>query len=121
VRGFEMPVTIDEMNRVTSLPLVQGAFCQVPHLQKQPYVYFVQNEDGFVKIGTTRHVKSRLVRMQIDNCMKIKLIGKMKGGFDLEAELHKRFKKYRKRGEWFHPAPELIEYILNNKMYGRKV
>ena len=57
--------------------------------------------------------------MQIDNCMKIKLMGKIKGGQELESKLHKKFKKYHKRGEWFHPSPELIEYIVKNKM-GRK-
>ena len=115
-----MPVTIDEMNRVTSLPLVQGTFCQVPHLQKQPYVYFVQNEAGYIKIGTTRHVKSRVNKIQCDNHMKIKLIGKMKGGFDLEIKLHRKFKQYRKRGEWFEGTPELLEYIASNKMYRRE-
>lgn len=59
--------------------------------------------------------------MQIDNCMEVKLIGKMKGSYDLETKLHRRFKQYRKRGEWFNPAPELLEYIANNKMYRRKV
>lgn len=88
-------------------------------VRKQPYVYFVQNEDRYIKIGFTRHIKSRLVRIQIDNCMRVKLIGKMKGGQELESTLHRKFKKYRKRGEWFNPGPELIEYIAENKMYRR--
>ena len=89
-------------------------------VRKQPYVYFVQNEDGYIKIGFTRHIKSRLVRMQIDNCMKLKLIGKVKGGQELESKLHRKFKQYRKRGEWFGAVPELLEYISTHKIYKGK-
>lgn len=118
-----MPVTVEELNEACSLKpgFVQGAFCQIPYMRKPSYVYFAQSEDGFIKIGCTRLVNTRLRIMQVDNCMEIKQIGKMKGGRELESELHKKFKEYRKRGEWFNPVPELLEYIANNKMYRRKV
>ena len=119
-----MPATLKEhLESLTVRPNFEwGLSSGTPScVRKQPYVYFVQNEDGYIKIGTTRHLKSRLVRMQIDNCMKIKLIGKIKGGRELESNLHRKFKPYRKRGEWFEGSPELLEYIANNKMYRRKV
>lgn len=118
-----MPVTVEELNEGCNLSPVypQGAVCPVDYLQRQHYIYFVQSEDGFIKIGCSQNVKSRFRTIQGDNHMKIKLIGKMKGGYDLEAKLHRKFKKFRKRGEWFHPAPELIGYIASNKMYRRKV
>ena len=122
IRSSDMPVTVEEMNNVSHINYIypQGCACPVPYLQKQPYVYFVQSSDGYVKIGTTRHIKSRVGKIQVDNHMRIKLIGKMKGGFDLELKLHLKFKRYRKRGEWFHPAPELIEYIAENNINKEK-
>ena len=118
-----MPATLKEhLESLTVRPNFEwGITSGTPsRLRKQPYVYFVQNEDGFIKIGFTRHIKSRLVRMQIDNCMKVKLIGKMKGGRDLEMKLHRKFKQYRKRGEWFVAVPELLEYISTHKLYKGK-
>ena len=58
--------------------------------------------------------------MQIDNCMKIKLIGTMRGGQELGTKLHRKFKKHRNRGEWFEGTPELLEYISTHKIYKGK-
>ena len=115
-----MPVTLEEHLESLNVKHIYptGSFCKLPYM-REPYIYFVQSEDGYIKIGCTQRLKLRIKAIQACNPLKIKLVGKMKGGYDLEAELHKRFKKYRKRGEWFHPAPELIEYIVKNKM-GRK-
>lgn len=99
---------------------VQGAYCRIPYMKKSSYVYFVQSEDGFIKIGCTQNLKSRIRHIQIYNHMKIRLIGKVKGGHDVEAKLHKKFKKHRKRGERFNPAPELLEYISTHKIYKGK-
>lgn len=117
-----MPVTLGEhlksLNDQHIYPT--GSYCKLPYT-RMFYVYFAQSEDGYIKIGCTQNLKSRIRHIQIYNHMKIKLIGKMKGGRDLEVKLHRKFKQYRKRGEWFNPATELLEYIANNKMYRRKV
>ena len=116
-----MPATLkehlDSLNTKHIYPI--GAYCQLLYNRKT-YIYFIQSEDGFIKIGCTQTLKKRIKAIQACNALKIKLIGKMKGGYDLESELHLKFKRYRKRGEWFHPVPELLEYIAENNINKEK-
>ena len=120
--GADMPVTLKEhLKSITVEPcFVQGAFCKIPYMTKPSYIYFMQSEDFYIKIGCTRNIKSRIKAVQAHNPMKIKLIGKMKGGYDLEVKIHRRFKKHRTRGEWFEGSPELLEYIATHKIYKGK-
>ena len=116
-----MPVTIEEhlesLNDQHIYPT--GSYCKLPYTRIF-YVYFAQSEDGYIKIGCTQNLKSRIRHIQIYNHMKIKLIGKMKGGHEVEAMLHRKFKQHRKRGEWFEGSPELLEYIETHKIYKGK-
>jgi hypothetical protein len=80
--------------------------------------YFVQagTEEGPIKIGTTsRDVVSRIEQLQCGNAEVIWLLGCIDGkGSDYEATLHEKFKDFRKNGEWFEPAPELLSFIACN-------
>jgi hypothetical protein len=33
-----------------------------------------------------------------------------------EVDLHKKFEKYHKKGEWFYYAPEIINYFRQRKV-----
>lgn len=75
------------------------------------HVYFIQvGDDGPVKIGRTAlSVKARLSAIQTGCPYELKLIGVVDdatGG--LEQELHRKFRRWRMRGEWFRPVPSVL-------------
>lgn len=76
------------------------------------YVYFIQCETGFIKIGfATGNPEARLVTLQSGNHEKISLLGFVCAERQEEARLHLLFRSLRHRGEWFRPQRELLEYI----------
>lgn len=72
-------------------------------------VYFIAL-GGLVKIGKTRNLKSRVNDFSHPD---IRVLASQPGYTELEAELHRRFKAFRIKGEWFHPAPVLLEYVAS--------
>ena len=76
------------------------------------YVYAVQSGE-FVKIGVSREPERRLVKLQADCPMEAKLLGVIEGGYKLEKVLHKRFRKYHARGEWFHMQGPVLAWAEN--------
>lgn len=75
-------------------------------------VYFIrQGDDGYIKIGYSEHIKKRLRGLQGASPVKLQLLATMNGTTKDEQDLHKRFKSYRKMGEWFEPVPELLDFI----------
>ncbi len=75
-------------------------------------IYFVQcGKNGPVKIGCTGNVEDRITQMQTSCPYELKLLWKINGGKEDEAELHEQWKHERIRGEWFRPSRQLLEYI----------
>lgn len=75
-------------------------------------VYFIQQgADGPIKIGVTVDVEKRRRVLQTGSAQTLVLLSTIKGTEKQEAELHRRFKHLRLRGEWFRPEPELLAYI----------
>lgn len=79
-------------------------------------VYFIQiaKKQGPVKIGTAMDVDKRLKVLQIANPYKLQIISVLvckskKHAYAIEEQLHKEFKRYLIRGEWF--SYEVIEKI----------
>lgn len=79
-------------------------------------VYFIEADGVAVKIGFTHDVVRRIRVMQIDCPHRLYVIGAMKAGYQIESKLHKKFRRYRIRGEWFNLAPEILEYIRENSI-----
>lgn len=76
------------------------------------WVYFVQVGDGGpIKIGITHDVAQRLAFLQTANPGDLRLLCSIRGGKEVERELHARFAAFRLRGEWFSPALELLQYV----------
>lgn len=76
------------------------------------HVYFLQNgRRKLVKIGFSGDHTSRIGGIQSMNPDKLKLLATVPGSRRLEAELHKRFAKYRVQGEWFSVEGALAAYI----------
>jgi hypothetical protein len=74
-------------------------------------VYFIFSPDhaatrggeypGFVKIGWSKNVDTRLKSLQTSSPLPLTLLGKLAASRRLEKELHLRFEPYRASGEWF--------------------
>ena len=89
---------------------------------KNNRVYFIQVEPphGPIKIGVTNNVKKRLSSLQAANPYKLKVLYSCEGSYPHEKVLHKFFKKYKKRGEWFHPAEQILGAIKDKKIWDEK-
>jgi hypothetical protein len=76
-------------------------------------VYFLQvDHHGPIKIGYTRkNPINRILLHQHASPYEIRWIGYMIGVPIDEIRTHERFAGFRIRGEWFHPAKELVDYI----------
>lgn len=89
-----------------------------PHLDVLPLrvggVYFVQmGAGGPIKIGTTINCKRRMRKMQTDNPYPLRLLAlQPEWGSAEERSLHSRFAVHKLLGEWFNPAPEIIELAV---------
>jgi hypothetical protein len=80
--------------------------------EKKARVYFIQGEGGGpIKIGKAARIDRRIAGLHTVSPVKLVLLGHIPGGYPVEGKMHKRFAEHRLHGEWFHPAPELLEFI----------
>ena len=80
-------------------------------------IYFIQEgKRGAIKIGHTYgvNIKRRFQNLQTAHCRVLHVLGTQDGTLHDEDSLHERFAPYHVRGEWFRPAPAVIEYIKAN-------
>lgn len=83
-------------------------------------VYFIQAENGLIKIGRSKHPEKRFRALKTCSPLKLKLLKVLdcnrKISILLETNLHNRFIKYRVHGEWFEPGKELLSFIEIGKI-----
>lgn len=76
------------------------------------FVYFVQaGEGGRIKIGTSRNVQNRMVKMQTDTPIDLRLLAVFHGDAQREAEIHALLRSHHAIGEWFEPHIDVLEFI----------
>lgn len=81
-------------------------------LINQPVVYFVSLDDpSKVKIGWTGNLPRKLTFFRNSTPSEPTVHVTLRGGYDLEQQLHRRFKANRIVREWFRLSPEIIEFI----------
>lgn len=73
------------------------------------WVYFAQRADGPVKIGFSRQVSQRIKALGTSCPEGVALLGTIADSDATEKDVHARFAKHRIKGEWFQPAPEILE------------
>ena len=83
---------------------------QLPSHMKE-FVYFISDEDGYIKIGKASNVEARFNQLQTASRQELTVLAVKRGGHVLEGELHKRFSHLRVRGEWFKGDEELLNYV----------
>lgn len=76
-------------------------------------IYFVKSTISHeIKIGfTSSNVLKRLSTIQTSHPYKLELLAKIPGDRKFEKSLHQKFEKYRLKGEWFQPHPDIINFI----------
>lgn len=76
------------------------------------WVYFIRSgEDGPLKIGWTVDPQKRLEQLQTGSFVRLFILGTIEGSAGGESAFHRRWANYRIRGEWFEPAPEILEFV----------
>ena len=81
-------------------------------------VYFIQSEDGPIKIGISHDPYSRLTNLQNGNPAKLKLICQSWNlsdtqARDIEIAIHDKFTGQRLHGEWFDLGPDDVYRIMS--------
>lgn len=77
-------------------------------------VYFIQcGPAGPIKIGITKRglERRRLRALQTGCPYELHLLGSVFGDEADERALHRKFREHHIRGEWFRPAPALLDAI----------
>lgn len=83
-------------------------------------VYYIRRmSDGMIKIGTTAEFRKRMATHRGEHG-EIQILLTHSGTIKEEREAHKKFDVYRAgRGEWFHPARPLLNWILDTRSIER--
>lgn len=90
---------------------------EVEKKKKTEYVYvFVNIDFGVCKIGFSNNPSARLAQVQTGCPFKLKRQLMIVGGAEKEAELHRKYKKFRLEGEWFAFRDELKEDVMSNNI-----
>ena len=79
------------------------------------YVYFIEADDKYIKIGISYDVDKRMKDLDIANPTTLVLVSKLQipnrlTALRLEERLHKKFEKFHIKGEWFEKSTVIIEY-----------
>ena len=83
-----------------------------------PCTYFLQaGASGPIKIGSTRHLATRIRTLMTMSPIRLRLLGVMKG--DHEETCHMRLGVYRVHGEWFTPTEPVLDFIHANAITPR--
>lgn len=84
-------------------------------------IYFIQAENGLIKIGQTINVKTRFKNLKLNSPLSLKLLVSIPADYIYEFKIHEHFKKIRSHNEWFNPAPELLIFIEKIKKLSKNL
>ena len=80
-------------------------------------VYFVRAGE-YLKIGVADNIFSRMSALQTGCPMRLECVLLLQGGYDLEMELHDRFRGAHHRGEWFVWAEDVATFVRDSRESG---
>jgi predicted GIY-YIG superfamily endonuclease len=78
-------------------------------------VYFIKNEDGFIKIGRTTNLKRRLRELNcgVSHELIVEKYFELKHYKKVEKSLHNLYSYYKVRGEWYNITKNMLRDIYN--------
>lgn len=80
--------------------------------RQQGFIYLIQNKNTLnVKIGYSLNPCERLRVLQTATDCELSLLVSINGTLNKEKMLHKKFKQYAIRNEWFLPSLEIMLYF----------
>lgn len=82
---------------------------------EKTYIYFIQATNGPIKIGLTKNVQRRLVRLQTGNPYKLSLLYFCPAKGVVEEQLRFHLKSDHMRGEWYWPTQKVFN-VIKKKM-----
>lgn len=98
--------------RLTATDLQWATAARTPVMARPDgYVYFIADEDGYIKIGHARDVNSRLRSLQTASRQELRVVASTSGTASDEKALHAKFADAHVRGEWFRATADLMAYI----------
>jgi hypothetical protein len=81
-------------------------------LRDQRMVYFAYSTSrDLVKIGSSARPEHRVNQVDFSDAV---LFATMPGGERVELQIHAKFDRYRRLGEWFAPEPEMMSWIAHS-------
>jgi hypothetical protein len=83
-------------------------------------IYFIKC-NNYVKIGRSIDPKRRLADLQTGNPFKLTLIRTLNEKDFEESTLHKKFNRFRVRGEWFRYSETIKMFVANSGKQKRKI
>jgi hypothetical protein len=83
-------------------------------------IYFIQaGKRGSIKIGhTNQPVALRMADLQTACPAQLHLLLVVYGSEQTEKQLHRKFARLHRRGEWFYPGRRLLRYLADNQGRG---
>lgn len=94
--------------------------CSSEKLISPYYLYFVDSDNKYIKIGITKNVKDRMYHYGTMNPTPITLLAELEmpnqpSAKSLEGRLLSKFKKHHVKGEWFERCEEIVQYASEAK------
>jgi T5orf172 domain len=87
-----------------------------PRPDKNGYIYFIEAENGLIKIGYSINPQQRLKFFGRVSPVPLRLIGYFPASPSDEYALHQHFAELRDHAEWFTPSPELLDVVSGREM-----
>lgn len=89
------------------------------------YIYLIQSlEDGYYKIGVSKHPKKRVKQLQTGNSSELKLVEvyQSEHAHKVEKSLQRRYSYLKKEGEWFDLGiSEEISFLTDCKQINESI
>jgi len=75
-------------------------------------IYLIKcDKTNTCKIGYASNPENRLSQLQVGNPFSLEIVSIIDGDIPLEKELHKKFDKYRLKGEWFEYCDDIKNFF----------
>jgi hypothetical protein len=94
--------------------------CKIGDKQRESRVYLLRcssKKEVYYKIGISKNAKERVKAIQAANPFPIKVIATKKGGEQEERKLHKKYKKYHHKLEWFKFNADILKQVIEEFKY----
>jgi len=88
-------------------------------MQADRQFVYVLECDGFVKIGIAKSVPKRMAGIQTGSPHDVEFLGMFPtiSPAEDEANLHRHYSEFRKRGEWFKLPQDKLDKLLRQACY----